>query len=199
MKASIFALLSRFVLVPGYLNSHGSTFEAGRQNLSKYLIYESTGFCPPLPRNSTMLYLNSPELTQHIHSIGSIGGFKFMRTHWLLSLKIPSEVDLLVNYLKLLKLNGMNPIFEVMGNMGGTVVDFDDFSTVKNWKTGLTIVLREMIKQFGAEALKNHWIFETWNEPDHVMSFEDVAMTDSGYDNYVETTLEVFSVFNALN
>ncbi|MGC9395883.1 MAG: GH39 family glycosyl hydrolase [Anaerolineae bacterium] len=131
--------------------------------------WRSTGFTP------ANLLLDA-DMQQAMAYVGAIprGGITYVRIHYLLELvlaeglgtdapvydwsRLDAALDVLVR-------NGLKPIFELMGNVGGYFNDYTDPVQAHAWKRLVRDLALHLIDRCGQDEVRG-WLFETWNEPD---------------------------------
>ncbi|MBN2389672.1 MAG: hypothetical protein JXR84_03040 [Anaerolineae bacterium] len=131
--------------------------------------WRSTGFTP------ANLLLNA-DMQQAMAYVGAIprGGITYVRIHYLLELVLAEGLDTetplyewsrLDAALDVLVRNGLEPIFELMGNVGGYFTDYTDPVQAHTWKRLVRDLALHLIDRCGRDEVRA-WLFETWNEPD---------------------------------
>jgi len=165
-------------------------------------LWESTGLSPGLPHHNASKFLLSPDMSLNLAYVGTMGFVSEMqvRIHWLLDLIrvrgwisthkeiFPifdfSQLDALI---EMLHVNGLKPGFEVMGNPGDIFDNFEN-ETQCVWMRDLChAIASRYITKYGISSVLR-WNFETWNEPDHAMTWDSPLknISVSGYLNYFE-------------
>ncbi|PSN39547.1 Alpha-L-iduronidase [Blattella germanica] len=138
--------------------------------------WDSTGFCPPLPRSSTARFMLSPDVLFNLALIGSIPNkaISQVRIHWLLDIITVSinesgvphynftSLDQLLDWMHFFNLN---PGFEIMGNPSEYFSNFSDNRQVLKWRQMIQQIASRYIDRYGLPII-SRWRFETWNEPD---------------------------------
>jgi L-iduronidase len=131
--------------------------------------WNSTGFTPAE-------LLLDPDMKQAMAYTGSVphGGVSHVRIHYLLGLVKARDLDTesraydwskLDEGLDVLLENGVQPVFELMGNPSDYFTDFTDEAELRDWKRLVRDLAEHLIDRYGREEVAS-WYFETWNEPD---------------------------------
>ncbi|XP_064212392.1 alpha-L-iduronidase [Tribolium castaneum] len=127
--------------------------------------WESTGLCPPDPKDKIYEFLQSDDEKFNLALIGALPnqGIKQVRIHWLLNLILTGphgyNFTYLDNLLGFLTDRGLKPRFELMGS--------SEFlkSGEQFWRDLVHEIASRYIGKFGANEVAS-WKFELWNEPD---------------------------------
>ena len=157
--------------------------------------WNSTGFCPPLPREGTSTWFLSSDMYQNLAIISSVphGGIKQVRIHYLLeAMKYygPGQYNSseLMQFLDRLIGLGLQPGFEMMGNPQNTFTDFGDKNNLTEWYHLVSSLTHELQSRYGNEEIEK-WNFEGWNEPDNPNHWDALnGITMQEYFNYWDVT-----------
>ncbi|XP_063926222.1 alpha-L-iduronidase isoform X1 [Zophobas morio] len=147
--------------------------------------WESTGLCPPDPKEDIYKFLLSEDEKFNLALIGALPnqGIKQVRIHWLFDLIFYSENGYNFTYLDdlldFLVTHNLKPRFELMGYP--ILVELNkerDF-----WHNLVENIATRYISKFGASEV-SQWKFELWNEPD-LTNYNLLNFTLSEYLEYV--------------
>ncbi|KAM6931295.1 alpha-L-iduronidase [Xenentodon cancila] len=90
--------------------------------------------------------------------------------------------------IELLRINGLQPGFELMGSVSNSFTDFDDKMQVMEWRNLVYLTARRYIDKYGLGSV-SQWNFETWNEPNN-HDFDNLTMSIQGFLNYYDACSE---------
>ncbi|XP_044258578.1 alpha-L-iduronidase isoform X2 [Tribolium madens] len=154
--------------------------------------WESTGLCPPDPKDKIYKFLLSNEEKINLALIGALPnqGIKQVRIHWLFNLIFigsksnEHNFTYLDNLLDFLTDHGLKPRFELMGYP----VDSNEFllNSVPGkqfWRDLVQKIASRYVARFGVNEVAS-WKFELWNEPD-LKNYNILKFTLEEYLSYV--------------
>ncbi|KAM9858790.1 alpha-L-iduronidase [Aulostomus maculatus] len=193
---SVLALLVQVLESSG--SSYTVTVDVGRPVAELSHFWRSTGFCPPLPHSQAAQFDLSTDQQLNLAYVGSVphGGIQQVRIHWMLELVSVqdlgggpqynfTELDQLI---ELLRINGLQPGFELMGSVSNYFTDFEDKSQVFEWRNLIYLIAKRYIDKYGLRSV-SQWNFETWNEPNN-HDFDNVSVSVEGFLNYYDACSE---------
>ncbi|KAG8012247.1 Alpha-L-iduronidase [Nibea albiflora] len=96
-----------------------------------------------------------------------------------------TKLDQLID---LLRINGLQPGFELMGSVSNYFTDFKDKSQLIEWRNLVYLIAKRYIDRFGLGTV-SQWNFETWNEPNN-HDFDNVSVSIQGFLNYYDACSE---------
>ena len=166
--------------------------------------WNSTGFCPPLPREDTSKWFLSNDMYQNLALISSVphAGIKQVRIHYLLETikyngRDQYDLNELVQFLDRIINLGLQPGFEVMGNPQNTFTDFGDHDNLTEWYNLVSSVAMHLQTRYGKDEIQK-WNFESWNEPDNPDHWDALkGITMQEYFNYWDVTLAALNDTNS--
>uniref|UniRef100_T1IW51 Alpha-L-iduronidase n=1 Tax=Strigamia maritima TaxID=126957 RepID=T1IW51_STRMM len=153
---------------------------------------------PPEPHEKADTFFLSDGMKLNLALIGGLAedGDMQIRIHWLLQLvnmTLHNETQnfnftLLDNFLDNIKMNGLKPGFEVMGNPSDFFRNFENKTEIDMWRHLVTKLATHYIGRYGLNYVQS-WNFESWNEPDN-HDFDNITMSLKGFLNYYDATSE---------